>query len=69
MSGRRVIRNQNSIRLSDERMLALMMRLDKLTYPEIGAKLDIAPHNAFRRVQSAITIIRKAREGEMRLCK
>ncbi len=69
MGYQRIVQGSNRIKLSDKRMKALMMRLDKLTYTEIGHRLEISQSQATTLVNSAVGIIQSAREGEMRLCK
>jgi len=69
MGTQNIIVNKNRIRLSTDKLRALQMRTDKLTYPEIGYRMECSEMAAFNRVQRAIEIIITARDNEMRLCK
>jgi len=67
--GARIVRNQNRIRLSNDKIKAARMRLDKLEYKEIGVRMGVTEGAAFNKVQSFFEIIQAAREDEMRLCR
>ena len=66
----RIRRNANRIKLNPSRMRALSLRvIDRLTYNEIGEKMEVSGSQAHYLVHSALEIIYLARDGEMRLCK
>ena len=67
--GSRIVRNQNRIRLSSDKLKAALLRADKLGYKEIGIRLGVTEYSAFNKVQSFFEIVRAAMEDEMRQCK
>jgi len=50
-------------------MKAVLLRIDKHDYKEIGVRLGTTEAGAFNKVQSFFEIVQAAREDEMRLCK